>query len=250
MSDPATPSNDVDRLLDRAARVRTIRPRRRVPAWLLLLALVAVGGVAAVLYYVLMPLDAPLPDGVATRYAGIPRGTTEAGFPRLGDPDAPVMVENFSSFACTHCAALHARQFASLLDEIAAGRVQWVFIPIPHIGSGSGSASRGALCAGEQGRFWEMHDVLFDWNGRFLTRAFDTRRIEKGAEALGLDMPAFKACMDSSRVEAITDMARAVFTQRGLRGTPSLFIDGTRVETYSELEALDTSSSIPIGEGL
>jgi protein-disulfide isomerase len=212
--------------------------RRRVPIWLLIVLGVALLAAIAALIYRFMPLDAPIPGDVGRAYAGLERGTTDEGFPRLGEASAPVLVEVFSSFACPHCRTFHEEQFAGLLDEIAAGQVQFVFIPIAHIGRGAGTAAHGALCAGEQDRFWEMHDVLFYWQGRTVGSAFPERRVKLGAENLGLDTAAFNQCMDDSQPEAVLDRARAEFDRRGLTGTPSLFIDGQRVQDYSELEQL------------
>lgn len=250
MSNQPSVERELNHLLDREARIRAVRPRWRVPVWLVILIALGVLGGAAALYYWFKPLDAPLPDGVETRYAGIPQSSTAQGWPRLGDPNAPVLVEDFSSFACPHCQKLHATRFAALLDEIAAGQVQYVFFPVPHIGSGADDASKAALCAQEQGRFWEMHDVLFDWSERFLVRTFDTRRLQKGAEALGLDGQAFEACMDSRAAADRVQAVRDEFNQRGLRGTPTIYINGQQAEDYyRELEELDTSgSAAPAGE--
>jgi protein-disulfide isomerase len=123
-----------------------------------------------------------------------------------------------------------------LLDEITAGQVQFVLIPVTFIGPGAGNAARGALCAGEQGKFWEMHDTLFYWQGRYLGSVFSERRIRMGAENLGLDMAAFDQCMDAD--QPVLEAARTEFDRRGLTGTPSLFINGEKVRDYQELENL------------
>ncbi len=83
-----------------------------------------------------------------------------------------------------------------------------------------------------------MTDVLFDWQRRFLTSTFDTRRLRKGAQALGLDMDAFDACLKSDGVQLVLEQARQEFTRRGLTGTPSFFINGQKVQDYRELDAL------------
>ena len=218
-------------------------PKRRVPIWVLLLIIAVILVAAGSVVYLLMPLNGPIPDGVATHYAGLEQGFTEAGFPRLGSPDAPVLVEDFSSYACPHCRTFHEEQFEDLLPAIAAGEVQFVMIPISNIGRGAGTAAAGALCAGEQGKFWEMHDTLFDWQRRFVASTFHERRVKKGAENLGLDTAAFDACMGSDRIASIIDRARQEFDRRGLTGTPSIFINGQRVRDYRELENLGEPES-------
>ncbi|MBN2304483.1 MAG: DsbA family protein [Anaerolineae bacterium] len=211
---------------------------RRIPVWAMIVAVMLVIGVAGSAYYFLYPLDGPIPDDVGVFYTGLERGYTDQGFPRLGNPNAPVLVEDFSSYACPHCGDFHRERFPDLLDEIAAGTVQFVFIPVTNIGSGARDAAKGAFCAGEQGRYWEMHDVLFDWQERFIMRPFAERRIQKGAENMGLDVDAFKACMDDNHLKAVIDAAKAEFRRRGLTGTPSFFINGQKVRDYGEFKNL------------
>ncbi len=210
----------------------------RLRGWLVVAISLGIVFAAAAAYYLLRPLDAPIPEGAGAQYAGLEQGVTAQGFPRLGSPDAPVLVEDFSSFACPHCREFHEGQFVALLDAIAAGEVQFVLVPVPHIGWGAREAAKAALCAGEQGQAWTMVDVLYDWQRRFLTSTFDARRVRKGAEALGLDMTAFDACRRGSAVQDVLDRARAEFDRRGLSGTPSFFINGQKVQDYRELETL------------
>lgn len=216
--------------------------RRRPPLWVVIIVVATVLALAAAAYLLLRPLEGPVPDGVEAHYAGLERGYTEQGFARLGSPDAPTLIEDFSSYACPHCRTFHDEQFEDLLDVIAAGQVQFVMIPIPHIGSGARNAARGVLCAGEQGKFWEMHDTLFYWQDKFLTSVFDERRIKLGAENLGLDMPAFEQCLASDQIDQVIDAARHEFDRRGLTGTPTFFINGQKVQDYREIEDLSTSS--------
>jgi protein-disulfide isomerase len=199
------------------------------------LGVIIVGGV---LFYRFMRLAAPIPADVGAEYAGLPRGYTDQGFPRLGNPDATIVVEEFLSFACPHCREFHEQWFPALLSQIASGQVQFVVVPVSSIGWGAGSAAKGALCAGEQGKFWEMHDVLFDWQKRFITSTFNERRIRKGAKNMGLDTVAFDACMSENHPKAALDAALSEFHLRGLPGTPTLFINGEQVRDYRELENL------------
>ncbi len=213
-------------------------PHHRIRGWMLIVGIFAIMIIAALAYYLLVPLDAPIPDGAGSHYQGLAQGFTPEGYPRLGSPDAPVLVEDFSSYTCPHCRDFHEVQFVDLLDDIRAGTVRFVFIPVPDIGWGAKEAAKGALCAGEQGLFWTMHDVLFDWQKRFVTSTFNERRIIKGAQNLGLDVKAFEDCMDSERITALLDRVKQEFTRRGLTGTPTFFINGEKVQSYQEFEDL------------
>ena len=212
--------------------------RSAPPMWVIGAVVALVLGGGAFLYYQLSPLDAPIPPDAGALYADLPQGVTEAGFSRLGAPDAPILIEEFSSYACPHCRDFHETIFPDIVDEIAAGDVQFVLIPVPKIGAGAGDAARAFFCAREQGRAWEMHDTLFAWQEQFLTRTFDRKRLEKGAQALGLDVAAFEACMDAPQTTALVDAAWAEFEQRGLTGTPTFFLNGEKMRDYREFEGL------------
>ena len=214
--------------------------RSAPPMWVIGAVVALVLCVGAFLYYQLSPLDAPIPPDAGALYADLPQGVTEAGFSRLGAPDAPILIEEFSSYACPHCRDFHETIFPEIVDEIAAGDVQFVLIPVPKIGAGADDAARAFFCAREQGRAWEMHDTLFAWQKQFLTRTFDRKRLEKGAQALGLDVTAFEACMDAEQTAALVDAAWAEFERRGLTGTPTFFLNGEKMRDYREFEDLST----------
>ena len=206
----------------------------------LIIIVLSVAVLVGVIYWRLIRLEAPIPDDAGAQVAGLPQGYTAQGFPRLGSPEAPVLVEEFSSYACPHCRIFSEEQFPDLLDEIAAGQVQFVVIPVPHIGPGAASAARAVFCAGEQGKLWEMHDTLYAWQKEFLARTFDEQRLLKGAEDLGLDSTAFKSCLHAERTDILVDAAQREFNRRGLRGTPTFFINGTQVQNYAEFDTLGT----------
>lgn len=212
--------------------------KRRFPLWWIAGIVIALATIAGILYYLFMPLGAPIPKGTKTRYVSLPQGTTALGFPRLGDENASILVEEFSSFACPHCQTFHAEYFPALLDRITAGQIQFVYYPISSIGPGSKDAAEAALCAGEQGQFWEMYDTLFYWMDKYFFSTFAERRIRAGAENLGLDLDQFETCLEENHFGAVLDEALSEFRRRDLSGTPVVFINGERVRNYTEVDSL------------
>lgn len=212
--------------------------RRSVPLWMIGTIIALLVALAIFVYYQFIVLDGPIPEHAGELYAGLESGYTAQGFPRLGSPDALVIVENFSSYACPHCREFHEDRFPDLVDEIASGQVQFVYIAVPHVGPEAKNAAQALLCAGEQDRLWTMHDVLYDWQSQYLTRTFAKKRLLNGAENLGLDVAAFEACLTSDHTTAVIDAARSEFTRRGLTGTPSFFINGVKVQDYREFDDL------------
>ena len=172
-----------------------------------------------------LPADAPIPETI-DRYAGIERGVTSEGFPVLGNSDAPVEVAEYSSFACSHCEEFHETSFSQILERVEQGDIRFVYVPLATGGvPNAEGANRGALCAGEQGKFWEMHDVLFHWHNVFGNTAFQGNRIPTGAEALGLNMSDFNSCFNSNRIGDILTLAQ----EEQVSGTPSFKVNDSDV---------------------
>jgi protein-disulfide isomerase len=174
-----------------------------------------------------LPSEAPMPLTL-DRYANLEQGVTNEGFPVLGNPDAPVEVVEYASFSCTHCEEFHETSFPELLARVTQGQIRLVYIPLEQ-GSvpNAEGANRAALCAGEQGKFWEMHDVLFHWHNLFGNIAFQGNRIPTGAEALGLNMDAFNTCFNSS---AISDLLTSALAE-GITSTPTFKVNDAQVES-------------------
>ncbi|MGH6802187.1 MAG: DsbA family protein, partial [Methyloceanibacter sp.] len=114
--------------------------------------------------------------------------------PSLGTPDAPVTVIEFSDYQCPFC----QRHFASTLpalkkEYIDTGKVRYVFrdFPLDSIHSLARKAAEAAHCAGEQGKYWEMHDTLFKNQ-----RALMVDNLKGFARDLGLNVDGFNSCLD------------------------------------------------------
>lgn len=184
-------------------------------------------------------VEALIPPYALRRYADLPQSRTEQGYPVLGDSEAPVVLEDFSSFACPFCQNYHESVFASLLEYVRAGDLRIIYVPIWSSGPlpNSLNANHAALCAAEQGAFWTYHDILFDWHKRYADSAFDDARLRAGAVQIGLDMAEWDDCLNSQRLEAVLEAATAEFRSRGFRGTPTIVINGQPVRaTQSAIE--------------
>ncbi|MFW6042445.1 MAG: thioredoxin domain-containing protein [Chloroflexota bacterium] len=158
------------------------------------------------------PVDVPLGDA-----------------PAIGDPDAPVVIVEYTDFQCPYCARHFQQTFPRIVENfVDSGMVYYVFkdFPLTDIHPQAVEAAEAAHCAREQDAFIEMHDMLFEqqdaWNGRNdASEIF----IEFAGE-LGLEQESFSQCLESDRhVEAI--MAdREEGASLGVRGTPGFFING------------------------
>jgi protein-disulfide isomerase len=110
-----------------------------------------------------------------------------------------------------------------MTDYIETGKLKYVFRDFPlSFHNNSMNAAKAASCAGEQKKYWAMHDILFKNQ-----RAMNEDDLDGYAEKLGLDMEAFKTCFASDKYanEANKDMADG--KKAGVRGTPGFFIGFT-----------------------
>lgn len=236
---------------DRRAEAERRRRQQQV-VLLVVIGLVALGLVALVLLATTRPVAAEIAPEVSNRfeqdYGSIPAewfNRTPEGFFVIGKPDAPVTMEEFSSFSCSACRAFHSNYFQGLLDKIQAGQLRFVYIPVTNFGSwDSTNMARAAVCAGVQGKFWQMHDVLFDWQARLATQSNEPRRHSSAAELLGLDRNAFDACYDSQATSDVLSAAATLRESRGVNSTPTVYLDGQKVYP----ESADGSGALSLSQ--
>lgn len=160
----------------------------------------------------------PIPEAPPRNHP-MPNGT------RLGNPDAPVVFEEFADFLCSHCQTYFDDTAERIIEEyVATGDVYYVFHAVPFISQGSQIAAEGAYCAADQARFWDFHDDLFDAN-RFADNPTSSGMINR-AERLGLEMDTFEECLDSSdKADIILENADYA-ASLGVGGTPAFVING------------------------
>ncbi len=208
------------------------RQQRQQQIILAILAVVFLLAVIAVIVLTTLPPDTTITTDL-THYqdfeAANLQGTTSDGFPYLGPANAPVNMEEFASFACPFCLKFHQDMGNNLLDEFKAGRAKLVFIPLINIDYDTTPAASAALCAGQQGKFWEFHDILFDWQSVYAQGINNAARLGIAAQKLGLDMNKFNACLSSSAVKDVITKAENLANQRGVTSTPTVFINGKEI---------------------
>jgi len=164
--------------------------------------------------------------------------------------DAPVTIVEFTDYQCPACRLFHDRTYEALLTEYG-DRIRWEVrnFPLENTHPNARPAARAAVCAHQQGRFWEFHDALFSTEGSNLKRDVFLGR----AEALALDMEAYESCLDS---EASADMVAGDFLggiSRGVRSTPTFFVNDRMLVGAQSIdsfrEAIDASVAIASDPG-
>lgn len=139
-----------------------------------------------------------------------------------GDKNAKLTLIEFSDYQCPFCARHSLETIPQLEREyIATGKVKYVFrnFPIESIHPQAFKAHEAANCAGEQGKYWEMHDRLFA-NQKML----GLKDLPTHAQSLELDLGKFQQCLESGKHAAKIRSDLADGQKAGVQGTPTFFL--------------------------
>jgi protein-disulfide isomerase len=162
--------------------------------------------------------------------------------PSFGPVNARVTVVAFSDFQCPFCskAADVTRQLKAKYGE----KIRFVFrnFPLP-FHKNAESAAEASLAANAQGKFWEMHDKMFANQKRL-----DRDSLESYAKDLGLDMSKFRAALDSRDYENSVRADASLASEAVVRGTPTLFVNGRRVNVSNGADVIKSVESALAGE--
>ena len=148
-----------------------------------------------------------------------------------GAKDALVTIVQFSDFQCPFCSRVEPT-ITKVMDEYKGKvRVVWRDLPLPFHPNAM-PAAIAARAAGEQGKFWEMHDKIF------ANQAHEDRpTYEKYAQELGLNMGKFKAALDAQKGKEAIEADSTAGGKIGARGTPAFFINGKFLSGAQPFEA-------------
>ena len=143
------------------------------------------------------------------------------GHPSLGAADAPVTLVEFSDFECPYCLAMFSNLKTLQRDYGEKVRVVFRQFPLNSIHPHAQKAAEASLCAADQGKFWELHDAMFEDQG-----SLAVSDMEKKAEFLGLDVARFQNCLSDARYADRVKQDVAAGTAAGVIGTPAIFVNG------------------------
>ena len=172
-----------------------------------------------------------------------------------GPEDAAVTLVEFADFQCPACAAFYGFSGRLIKQNYVdgGGSVRWVFYDYPLDQHPHAiPAALAGRCAGEQGRFWQMHDLMFARQSQWSPKDDARGDFEEMAEEIGLDRGAYRECVRDGRyLEQI--FASAKYGQRlGVNSTTTLFVNGERApQDYEELERmiLEAAAAAEADEG-
>ena len=155
----------------------------------------------------------------------------------IGDPNAPILVEEYSDFQCPWCARFALDSEPALIEKyIASGKVQLTFIPFSFLGPESLQAAEAAYCAADQNKFWEFKEKIYLNQGAENSGALSDANLERFASQVKLDMTAFRQCFVSDKYAQQVQDDLATGKERGINGTPYFLVNGEGPYAAAEVE--------------
>lgn len=163
----------------------------------------------------------------------------------LGNPDAPVTIIEFSDFQCPFCRKFYNETLPQIKkDYLLTGKAKLVYrdFPLVQIHPGATPAAESAECAKEQGKFWEMHDVIFEEQEKqgSGTVQFTADDVKKWAAKIGLNTSKFNQCLDSGKYKQEVEKDLADGSAAGVTGTPAVFVNGRLIVGAQPFAAFKT----------
>lgn len=158
----------------------------------------------------------------------------------LGDPNAPIKVEEFSDFRCSHCKEFSESMEPDFIEKyVKTGKVYFKFYNFPFLSDDSTDAAEAAYCAADQNAFWQYKELLFTYNS--YSGAFSESNLIDYASKLKLDTNSFKQCLQSD--EHLDEIAadKVYATTLGVSATPTFSVNGKLVYSNELIATVDAA---------
>lgn len=224
-------------------RGRQVQPKRSpLPLFYTAMVTLLLVGIGMLVWTVRTRATTAPPSNVSVAEAVRPltaaTGTTPDGFAYKGDPNAPVKVIEYADFQCPACSTVF-QLLEPTIDQqyIETGKVQYIFhdFPLP-MHANAIPAAEAARCAGDQGTFWPMHDLLFSLQREWEADRSPDNRFLAYADELALERGTFAQCLANDTYVTPLQQAAAQATQNNVQATPTFVVNG-QIVAADQLEA-------------
>lgn len=157
---------------------------------------------------------------------GVQRYVDAQNVVTIGNPNAPIHFRVVSDFLCSHCNAYHTSDLHRFIEDyVLTGQATFGMVPTTGTGSAySVLGTQAALCAGEQGAYWEMVDELFRLARSESAQGFNLARFRESADDMGLNGDKLVNCISSGRYQEFLPVYTTFATDLGVTGTPTLLV--------------------------
>jgi protein-disulfide isomerase len=149
-----------------------------------------------------------------------------------GSEAAPIWLVEISDFQCPYCKRWHDESFAAIDREyVKTGKVRLAYLNFP-LGTHANAraASEAAMCASVQGKFWPLHESLFDTQEKWAPQSNPMPTFDSLAVAAGADAAAWRSCMSTHATAKLIDADRDRSGTAGVQSTPTFFVGDRKFE--------------------
>ncbi len=157
---------------------------------------------------------------------------------KIATSSAKVTVVEFGDYQCPACGAAHPIVKQILKDYV--GKINFVFRNFAFLGQESTWAAEATECSGEQGKFWEYHDYLYEHQSGENKGAFSKDNLKSFAKSLNLNTEQFNLCLDTDKYSQKVSNDRADGQDLGVNSTPTFFLNEEKlvgVPNYNDLKS-------------
>ena len=149
-----------------------------------------------------------------------------------GSASAPIWLIEVSDFQCPYCKMWHDESYQMVLnDYVKTGKVRMAYVNFPlSMHQHAHEAAVAAMCAGAQGKFWQMHDALFATQRNWEAKPSATATFDSLAKSVGANETEYQSCIKSPSIEALVNGDQDRASRGGVNSTPSFFLDGHLIE--------------------
>jgi len=159
-----------------------------------------------------------------------------------GSDNATVTILEYSDFQCPFCGQAEPT-IKQILDKYPNDvRVIYKHFPLSQIHPYSEKAAEAAECAADQGKFWEMHDIMFANQNNLYTNS-----LKQYAKDIGLNTDDFNSCLDSGAMKPRVDNDLRDGGEAGVRGTPAFFVNGRLISGAQPFSVFDSAVKNALG---
>lgn len=156
--------------------------------------------------------------------------TLKTGDYVLGNPEAKITLVEFGDFQCPFCGRFFSTTEKQIKEAyIKTGKAKFIWRDFAFLGQESVNAAQAARCAGEQGKFWEYHDYLFEHQKGENLGTFAIENLKGFADDLKLSAAEFSFCLDSKKYLSAVEEETRFAKDLGIDGTPTTFVNDKMV---------------------
>ena len=151
--------------------------------------------------------------------------STAMGSPVMGSESAKVTIVEFGDYQCHQCYNwFHNTKDSIVENYIETGKVNLVFVDLAFLGRDSPKAAAASYCAEEQGKYWEYHDQLYNYQEGIDSGWANSERLKAFAQNLELDEELFDSCLDSGKFNKRVQFNISEAIKHGAKATPTFII--------------------------